>query len=130
MSENTDNQNNQQQPTEPTPGATGGRGGERMFTQSELDRIVQNRLAQDCASRQPASDREQELAEREKAFETKQFNTALDEALAAALPLNRKAVMALLDMDKVSMADGKLTGLDEQLEALKKAPDSSFLFEE
>ena len=37
--------------------------------------------------------------------------------------------MALLDMDKVSMVDGKLTGLDEQLKALKKAPDSHFLFE-
>ena len=136
MSENNTNQNNQQQPSEPTPGATGGQGGERTFTQSELDRIVQERLARDRASRPTASEREQELtrreqalAEREKAFEDRQFNTALDQALAEARPKNLKAVMALLDMDKVSMVDGKLTGLEEQLTALKKAPDSHFLFE-
>lgn len=136
MTENNTNQNNQQQPNTPTPEASRGQGGERTFTQSELDRIVQERLARDRASRPTASDREQELArrekdlaEREKAFEARQFNTALDEALAAAKPKNLKAVMALLDMDKVSMVDGKLTGLEEQLETLKKAPDSHFLFE-
>ena len=91
MSENTNNQNDQQQPTTPTPEASGGQGGERTFTQSELDRLVQERLARDRASRSTASDRErdlvereQKLAERERAFETQQFNTALEQALAAA----------------------------------------------
>ena len=65
MSENTNNQNNQQQPTTPTPEASGGQGSERTFTQSELDRIVQDRLARDRASRPTASDRERDLAERE-----------------------------------------------------------------
>ena len=55
MSENINNQNGQQQPTTPTPEASGGQGGERTFTQSELDRIVQDRLARDRASRPAAS---------------------------------------------------------------------------
>lgn len=65
MSENINNQNNQQQPTTPTPEASGGQGGERTFTQTELDRIVQDRLARDRASRPTASDRERDLVERE-----------------------------------------------------------------
>lgn len=64
MSENI-NQNGQQQSTTPTPEASGGQGGERTFTQSELDRIVQDRLARDRASRPTASDRERDLVERE-----------------------------------------------------------------
>ncbi len=136
MSENTNNQNNQQQPTTPTPEASGGQGGERTFTQSELDRIVQERLARDRASRSTASDRErdlvereQKLAEREKAFETQQFNTALERALAAARAKGIKAVLPYLDMDKLSMKDGKITGLDEQFEELKKSAETAFLFE-
>lgn len=65
MSENINNQNGQQQPTTPTPEASGGPSGERTFTQSELDRIVQDRLARDRASRPTASERERDLAERE-----------------------------------------------------------------
>ena len=65
MSENINNQNGQQQPTTPTPEASGGQGGERTFTHSELDRIVQDRLARDRASRPAASDRERDLVERE-----------------------------------------------------------------
>ena len=41
---------------------------------------------------------------------------------------NVKAVMALLDMDKISFADGVLTGLKEQLENLRTSEDTSFLF--
>ena len=91
MSENINNQNGQQLSTTPIPEASGGQGGERTFTQSELDRIVQERLARDRASRSTASarerdlvEREQKLAERERAFEPQQFNTALERALAAA----------------------------------------------
>ena len=129
MSEVNTNQDTQQQPTTPTPEASGGQGGERTFTQSELDRIVQDRLARDRASReQELTQREQALADREKDFEARQFNTILDQALAAAGAKNLRAVTALLDMSKVSLVDGKLVGLDEQLEALKTAPDSHFLF--
>lgn len=136
MSENINNQNNQQLPTTPTPEASGGPSGERTFTQSELDRIVQDRLARDRASRPTASDRERDLAEREqklqereKAFEARQFNTALERALAAAKPKSVKALMPFLDMDKISMQNGEINGLDEQVAALKKSAETAFLFE-
>ena len=43
---------------------------------------------------------------------------------------NVKAIMALLDMDKITFEDNKLGGLDEQLATLKEASDSSMLFGE
>ena len=39
-----------------------------------------------------------------------------------------KAVMALLDMDKITFTDGKLDGLSTQIESLTKGEDTSFLF--
>lgn len=60
-----------------------------------------------------------ELAQQQKSF-------AIDKALTTAGALNNKAVSALLDLDKVDVKDGKLTGLDEQLAALKES--DAFLF--
>lgn len=53
---------------------------------------------------------------------------AMDRELAAAGARNLTAVKALLDMDKITFADGQLSGLAEQLWELKK--DNNFLFEE
>lgn len=57
-----------------------------------------------------------------------QKSYAIESGLRDAKAKNIKAVMALLDMDKISYADGVLTGLNEQLEALQKGEDTSFLF--
>lgn len=84
MSENINNQNGQQQPTTPTPEASGGQGGERTFTQSELDRIVQERLARDRASRPTASERERALAEREQKLAAREAYIECQEHLKAA----------------------------------------------
>ena len=43
---------------------------------------------------------------------------------------NIKAVLALLDTSKITHENGKLSGLTEQLEALKTGEDTSFLFGE
>ena len=43
---------------------------------------------------------------------------------------NVKAIMALLDLDKITFEDNQLGGLDEQLATLKEASDSSMLFGE
>lgn len=55
---------------------------------------------------------------------------ALDKALDVALLSNKardvKAVRALLDDDKIKLDGNTLTGLDEQLEALKKSHDYMF----
>ncbi|WP_373880038.1 phage scaffolding protein [Levilactobacillus brevis] len=54
---------------------------------------------------------------------------ALNTALSGAKARNPKTVEALLDMNKIQLEeDGKLTGLDDQLAAIKK--DNEYLFDE
>ena len=43
---------------------------------------------------------------------------------------NVKAIMALLDLDKITFENNQLNGLDDQLTTLKEASDSSMLFGE
>lgn len=58
------------------------------------------------------------------------LDNAVDLALLGAGAKNNKAVKALLNLEKATIGeDGKVIGLDEQLKNLKKAEDSSFLFE-
>ena len=56
-----------------------------------------------------------------------QFNFALEGALTNAKSKNNKALKALLDMDNIKYQEGKLEGLQEQIEALQK--DASYLFD-
>lgn len=65
----------------------------------------------------------------QKELEGKQFDFALERALAAAKPKNARAVLPFLDRGKLTLADGEIIGLDKQLEALKKGEDTAFLFE-
>ena len=59
------------------------------------------------------------------------INNAVNTALLSAGAKNIKAVMALVDMDKVKLSDkGDISGIDEQIEALKGSDDSKFLFKE
>ena len=57
-----------------------------------------------------------------------QKSYAIESGVRDAKAKNVKAVMALLDMDKISYADGSLSGLNEQLESLQKGEDTEFLF--
>lgn len=58
--------------------------------------------------------------------ETKR-DSAVRLAIAKSGTLSEKALMGLLDKDKIKLdKDGNLTGLDEQIEAIKK--EDSFLF--
>jgi DNA repair exonuclease SbcCD ATPase subunit len=66
------------------------------------------------------TDYEQKLAETQRTF-------ALDSALSGAKVKNLKAVKALLDAEKIKLDGDKLSGLDEQLEALKTS--DAYLFE-
>ena len=56
-----------------------------------------------------------------------QFDYALDGALTNAKSKNNKALKALLDMNSIKYQEGKLEGLQEQIEALQK--DASYLFD-
>ena len=51
----------------------------------------------------------------------------LDEAITKSGAKNKKAVKALLELDKLSLEDGVLKGLSEQIENLRKNCD--YLFE-
>ena len=53
---------------------------------------------------------------------------AIESGVRDAKAKNVKAVMALLDMDKITFENGTLSGLTEQLETLTKGEDSAFLF--
>lgn len=67
-------------------------------------------------------------SESEKKIQKMQFDHALEGALKNAKARNVKAVGALLDLDGIKFENGKLTGLEKQLETLKQ--DSGYLFEE
>lgn len=55
---------------------------------------------------------------------------AIENSVRDAKAKNVKAVMALLDMDKITYEDGNLKGISEQLESLVGEEDTSFLFGE
>ncbi|MEE0776514.1 MAG: phage scaffolding protein [Bacillota bacterium] len=62
-----------------------------------------------------------------KTIQDMRFSNALDLALAANKARNAKAVKALLNLEEIKLEDGKITGLDAQLETLKN--DQGYLFE-
>ena len=77
--------------------------------------------------------------ETDKANLTNQLNTevnnlkkahAIEGELRNAKAKSLKSVMAHLDMDKITFENDQLTGLTEQLDALKSGEDTSFLFGE
>ena len=68
-------------------------------------------------------------AQAQKQLEAQQFDFALEKAVAATHPRNARAVMALLDRDKLSFAGGEVIGLEKQLDAMQKSEDTAFLFE-
>ena len=57
-----------------------------------------------------------------------QKSHAIETGVRDAKAKNIKAVMALLDMEKITYENNELKGLSEQLEALKSGEDTNFLF--
>ena len=53
---------------------------------------------------------------------------AVESCVRDAKARNAKAVMALIDMNKITYQDGELSGISEQLESLIKNEETSFLF--
>lgn len=72
MADNDTNNNGTQQPDNAAPAGNGDQGG-RMFTQEEVSRIVQDRLAKQKASFEKPTDREQELTAREARLTCKEY---------------------------------------------------------
>ena len=57
-----------------------------------------------------------------------QKNHAIENSVRDAKAKNVKAVMALLDMEKITYKDGELGGLADQITTLQSGEDTSFLF--
>jgi len=68
-----------------------------------------------------------EIENLKKEASDKDFNIALESALKEAKVKNSKLVKALLDNEKLTLKDGKLEGIDDQLKTIKEEND--FLFE-
>jgi len=104
MSENTNTPKPEQQPTHATPADNGGQGTERLFTQDELNSIIQERLARERAKAEPTPEemREADLKSREAKMTCREFiaDKGYPSALLDILPTNdaeafQKAVKAL-----------------------------------
>lgn len=86
----------------------------------------------DNAALQQISDLQKQNADQQKAHDEElaklKLDNAVEIALSGAKARNGKAVKAMLDMSKVKLGeDGKLSGFDEQIEALKKS--DSYMFD-
>ena len=68
-----------------------------------------------------------QVADYEAKINKMQFDYALDGALSMAKCKNNKALKALLNIDELKYQDGKLEGLETQLESLKT--EASYLFD-
>lgn len=90
------------------------------FRAMDIDKIKQAAADWEEKAKKAAADAEAKIGKI-------QFDHALDAALSGAKAKNTKAVTALLDMDGIKLEDGKLTGLDKQLEKLRA--DNDYLFE-
>lgn len=79
------------------------------------------------------SDLKNELEEKEAVHKAQMDNVIRDNAVSIALTKAKakteKAVKALIDMDKISVEDGKVSGLEEQLEKLINSEDTKYLFD-
>jgi len=63
----------------------------------------------------------------EKRYGEAEFERLLDEGISLSGAKNKKAVKALLETEKISLKDGKLEGLKEQIDELKKSCEYLFL---
>lgn len=103
---------------------------ERQTSQAELEKLkADNAENADLVKQLDALKAAQEKREQEHAAEMArvQLDAAVERSLMGAKAKNAKAVRALLDMEKVKLDGETLTGLDEQLNALKTS--DAYLFE-
>lgn len=100
---------------------------ERDTQLEELKKVDTAKLQEEIVKLQATNKTAKEDYEKKIADLQKEY--AVDTALNKVGARNIKAVKALLDNSKIELKeDGSLTGLNEQLDVLSKAEDSSFLF--
>lgn len=77
---------------------------------------------------QLATDKAQLTVDLDTKIAALQKNHAIENDVRDAKAKNVKAVMALLDTEKITYKDGKLSGLAEQLATLQSGDNTAFLF--
>lgn len=90
----------------------------------ELKKVDSAKLQEEITKLQTAN--ETLKTEYETKLTQREYDYALENALRDAKAKNPKAVKALLNSEGIKLVDGKLTGLDEQLKALKTSDDYLF----
>ena len=78
------------------------------------------------AIKKSATDWEEKAKQAEKALEDTRIENALDKALAEVSTIDVDLLKKVLDREAILFKDGKFTGLNEQIEGLKK--DKPYLF--
>ena len=74
---------------------------------------------------------ENTIAKLQQQLTQSRMDSAITVALTKAGARNNKAAAALLDVDKIQIADdGTVTGLDEQIKSLSKDKDTAFMFKQ
>jgi hypothetical protein len=104
---------------------------ERQTAQAELDKLkADNANNADLVKQLDELKAAQAKREEEYAAQVEQMklDAAVDRSLVAAKVKNAKAVRALLDMGAVKLDGEKISGLDEQIKALKTS--DGYLFEQ
>ena len=78
------------------------------------------------AIKKSATDWEEKAKQAEKALEETRIESALDKALSETQTIDTDLLKKVLDREAILFKDGKFTGLNEQIEGLKK--DKPYLF--
>lgn len=99
--------------------------GERDSQLEELKKVDADGLQARINELQQAN--ETAKAEHEKQLSDLQFGFILENEISSTKAKNTKAVKALLDMDGLKLNDGKIVGLDDQLQKIKA--ENEYLFE-
>lgn len=94
---------------------------------AELQMVAEEKEVLSETLREAEAKQAELIATYESQAEAERLRLTLDQALQAAGARNLIAVKALLDMESISLQDGRLNGFEEQLWELKK--ENSYLFE-
>ncbi|MEC1265347.1 phage scaffolding protein [Bacillus subtilis] len=101
---------------------------ERDQQLSTLQKQAKGNEELQSAIKQLQEDNKKTAEEYQQKLDQQAFDFAVETALRDAKSKNIKAVKANLNLDSLKLADGKVIGLEEQLNALKDS--DSYLFEE
>lgn len=104
--------------------ALGSESGGKLSAELEQAKAAAAKSASDLTALQKKYD--DDVAALKADRDTLEKGYLIDSALTARQAKNLRAAKALLDMDKVSLKDGKLEGLDEQLDAVVK--ENGYMF--